>query len=152
LRSCIEETSSAIKVGKNLGQESDKTVIFPIFHFQVSEDLDRKFREGFEFSNRVKVRQIQKEELGRFREKPPGMWHDAAYLILEIKPNTFVFEVRDVEDIDQAFRLVYEVLLAMRLQSVGTIFYKVYSLEERHKEVQFVVLTLLRLGSQKSMN
>jgi hypothetical protein len=116
-------------------EKPHKVAIFPLFHFGVSEDLARKINKGFEFSNKVKLRLISKDEISFFREIPPGMWHEAAYLILGINKDTFVFEVEGVHDINQADHLTYEVQLAIRLQNRGTVFYKPFWLRENSKTI-----------------
>ena len=48
-----------------------KTAIFPIFSFQASEELAKEIKNGFRFSNKVILRQIEKEELTRFKKTFP---------------------------------------------------------------------------------
>lgn len=48
-----------------------------------------------------------------------------------------MFEVGGIEEISQAFRLVYEVQLAMRLQNVGIVFCKACWLGKNSKTIMF---------------
>lgn len=122
-----------------MAQKSAKIAIYPLFNFQVSEELAEKIKNGFQFSNNVILRQIKGEEIGRFRETFPYLWGDGAYLISSINTKTFVFEVRDEiefeEMVNRADRLVYEVLLAMRLHKSGMVFCKVFRVEENSKTI-----------------
>lgn len=120
-------------------QESVKTAIFPIFNFEVSEESNEKIKNGFQLSNNVVLRQISKEEIDRFQDPKkvhPIMWFDGSHLIYLINARTWVFEVKDTiiqpnqDIVDQAARLIYEVLLAMRLYKPESGFCKVYLVEE----------------------
>jgi hypothetical protein len=117
-----------------LTQKSNSIAIFPIFNFQTSEELAKKIKNGFQFSNKVILRQIKKEELYRFRQTRYYLWGEGAYLIPLIGMKTFVFEVEG--EFSQASRLVYEVLLAMRLHKSESVFCKVYGLEKNSKTIE----------------
>jgi len=120
-----------------LGQISERTAIYPLFNFQVSEELADTIKNGFQFFNKVMLRQIKKEEVERFRETFPYLWGDGAYLISLVTPKTFVFEVRDA---DKSEQLVYEVILAMRLYKAGSVFCKVFIIEENSKTIMVGVI------------
>jgi hypothetical protein len=118
-----------------LVQEPNIIVIYPIFNFQASEELAEKIKNGFQFSNKVILRQIEKEEVDRFYKTFPYLWGDGAYLISLINLKTFVFEVKD--EINRAERLVYEVLTSMRLHKPhGAVFCKLYRIEENSKTIE----------------
>ena len=114
-------------------EESKKIVIYPLFNFKVTGELDEKIKDGFQFSNKTILRPIKKEEINRFRKIPPLLWGDGAHLIPLINMKTFVFEIEG--DFNQADRSIYEVLLAMRLHKTKSVFCKVYRLEEKSKTV-----------------
>lgn len=114
-------------------RESKKIVIFPLFNFRVAKGLVEKFRNGFQFSNNVILRPIKKEEMNKFHKELPYFWSDGAYLIPLINSKTFVFEAEG--DFNQASRLTYEVLLAMRLLKSESVFNKVYIIEEKSKTI-----------------
>ncbi|MHC3130167.1 MAG: hypothetical protein IBV52_08855 [Candidatus Bathyarchaeota archaeon] len=116
-------------------QESKKIGIFPLFNFRVTEESDEKIKDGFQFSNKVILRQITKEEINRFCDPLPYLWHDGAYLLYNLNMKTFVFEIAG--DYNQASRLAYEVLLAMRLHKTESVFYKMYIIEEKSKTIEF---------------
>ena len=115
-------------------QESNKIGIFPLFNFRVTEELDKKIKDGFQFSNKVILRQITEEEINRFREPLPYLWRDGAYLLYNLNMKTYVFEIEG--DSNQANRLAYEVLLAMRLHKTEAVFYKMYIIEEKSKIIE----------------
>ena len=121
-------------------QESNKIGIFPLFNFRVTEELDKKIKDGFQFSNKVMLRQITEEEINRFREPLPYLWHDGAYLLYN-NMKTYVFEIEG--DSNQANRLAYEVLLAMSLHKTEAVFYKMYIIEEKSKTIEFGCINAL---------
>lgn len=124
-------------------QESNRIAIYPLFNFQMPEVLTQeyskaddsnklmeKIKQGFQLSDKVRLRRIEKEELDRIRKHHPYLWGDGAHLIYVINERTFVIEVKEVERAD---RLLYEVLLAMRLHKTGSVFCKVVWEEEDSK-------------------
>ena len=116
-------------------QETKKIGIFPLFNFRVTEELNKKIKDGFQFSNKVILRQITKEEINRFREPLPYLWRDGAYLLYNLNMKTYVFEIEG--DFNQSDRLAFEVLLAMRLHKTESVFYKMYKIEEKSKIIEF---------------
>ena len=119
-------------------QETNKIAIYPLFNFQASEELADKLKNGFHFSNKAILRQIRNEEIDRFRQTYPYFWRDGAFLITEIRKKTFVFEIRDN---NRADLFVYEILLAMRLYKSGSIFCKLFRIEDKTKTIGFGSIT-----------
>jgi hypothetical protein len=114
-----------------LSQETNNIIIYPLFDFQVTEALTEKIRNGFEFSNKVKLRQITEEEIKQFFELHPYLWKEGAYLLCIINTRTWVLEIGDT--VDRAERLIYEILLALRLYKDGSVFAKIALRKEDSK-------------------
>ena len=115
-------------------QESNRIAIYPLFSFEVSEGLEEKIRNGYQFSNKVKLRKISIEEIERFRKTFPLLWGDGAYLIYHINSETYVLEIEGGNDWEEG-RLVYEVVLAMRLHKPESVYYKIFRVEEGPKTI-----------------
>jgi hypothetical protein len=63
------------------------------------------------------------------------LWHDGAYLLYNLNMKTYLLEIEG--NLNQADRLAYEVLLAMRLHKTESVFYKMYKIEEKSKIIEF---------------
>jgi len=111
-------------------QRGKKFTVCPIFNFELKEESAQEFQ----ISDKIRLRRIKKDELAKMKKLPFSYFLGESYALLNWQ--TFVFEIES-DSFDESERLVYKVLLAMRLFKTGSVFCKHFWIEENSGIRQF---------------
>jgi hypothetical protein len=104
--------------------------ICPLFNFELKEESEQEFQ----ISDQIRLRRMKTDELAKMKKLPFSYFLGESYALLNVQ--TFVFEIKS-DNFQDADRLVYEVLLAMRLFKTGSVFCKHFWILENSKIRQF---------------
>jgi hypothetical protein len=116
-----------------VAQNEKRVVICPIFSFEIKEGNEQEFQ----ISDNILLRRIKKDELEKMKKLPYSYMLGECLTLLNSQ--TFVFEINKPY-FDEASRLAYEALLAMRLYKDGSVFCKNFWIEEGSKIEQIFTI------------